>query len=82
MAGAENNMSADETSVMCICRTCPSWVECKEKVGYCHPKIGRSKCIKNENGCICGGCPVHSRMKYTSHYFCTRGTEQEQTKKK
>jgi hypothetical protein len=62
----------------CICRGCPSWVECDEKGGFCFPTIGKSSCIKEEKGCICGGCPVTAKMGLKHTYFCTRGSETDQ----
>ena len=55
----------------CICKGCPSYVLCKEKIGYC--VYGKSKCIKEEAGCICGNCPVYSKLKLNGGSFCTRG---------
>ncbi|WP_462272880.1 DUF2769 domain-containing protein [Methanohalophilus sp.] len=63
---------------MCICPSCPSWVECGEKGGYCLSTIGKSDCIKEESGCICGGCPVTEELGLTNGYYCTRGSEKEQ----
>ena len=64
-----------EVLKMCICRNCPSFIECGEKEAYCVQ--GRSKCIKEEKGCICGGCPVTMKMKLKHGYYCTRGSEKE-----
>jgi len=64
---------------MCICGECPSWVECGEKGGFCFPTIGKSGCIKEEKGCICGKCPVYSKMSLKNGYYCTRGSEKEQS---
>ena len=58
---------------MCVCRNCPSFKECKEKIAYC--VIGKSKCIKERNGCICGGCPVHAKLNLSSGYYCFSGKE-------
>ena len=66
---------------MCICRNCPSWVECGEQGAFCFPTIGKSKCIKDEKGCICGGCPVTKEMGLKHGYYCTRGSEKEQSGK-
>lgn len=63
---------------MCICGSCPSWVACDEKGGFCFPTIGKSNCITEENGCICGGCPVTEKMGLKNMYFCTKGSEKEQ----
>jgi hypothetical protein len=62
-----------ELEKKCICRTCPSFVDCKEKIAYC--LIGKSKCIKEMKGCICGGCPVHSELGLKSGYYCLKGKE-------
>lgn len=64
---------------LCICSTCPSWVECGEKGGFCFHTIGKSSCIKEEKGCICGGCPVFEKMSLANIYFCTKGSEKEQS---
>ena len=78
-------MSPEETQEMkkkvlaaCVCPTCPSWRECGEDGGYCFLDIGKSKCITEELGCICGGCPVAKMMELKNIYFCTQGSEQEQ----
>ncbi|MFP3946333.1 MAG: DUF2769 domain-containing protein [Archaeoglobaceae archaeon] len=63
---------------MCICNTCPSFVDCGEPGGFCFPTIGKSSCIKEEKGCICSNCPVYSKMELKNMYYCTRGSEKEQ----
>ncbi len=54
----------------CICKRCPTFVECaqKENIGYC--VTGKSKCIKKRSGCICWWCPVHKKLKLEWWYFC------------
>jgi hypothetical protein len=64
---------------LCICDSCPSWEECGEKGGYCLVMIGKSGCIKEERGCICGGCPVTDKLGLKHMYYCTRGSEKEQS---
>ncbi|MCK5661811.1 MAG: DUF2769 domain-containing protein, partial [Methanosarcinales archaeon] len=54
-------------------------VTCGEKGAYCFPTIGKSKCITEENGCICGGCPVTEKMGLKHIYYCTKGSEKEQS---
>ena len=39
-----DNQKADEVLGMCICMTCPSWVDCGEKGGYCL-FVGWEKCL-------------------------------------
>jgi hypothetical protein len=63
----------------CTCMSCPSWVECDEEGGFCFQTIGKSRCIKEEKGCICGGCPVYDKLELKHLYFCTKGSEQEQS---
>ena len=63
---------------MCTCSSCPSWVACDEKGGFCFPTIGKSKCITEEKGCICTNCPVYAKMDLKHGYFCTKGSEKEQ----
>jgi hypothetical protein len=61
----------------CICERCPTYVKCGPgEKAFCFHEIGKSKCIKQEKGCICGGCPVKRRMKLKNFYFCTKGSEQ------
>jgi len=40
--------------------------------------FGKSKCIKEEKGCVCGGCPVTMKMGLKHGYYCTKGSEKEQ----
>lgn len=61
---------------MCICRDCPSYVDCQEEIGYCFH--GKSGCIEEEKGCICLDCPVTAKMGLRHGYYCTRGSEMEQ----
>ncbi|MGC9514911.1 DUF2769 domain-containing protein [Methanocrinis sp.] len=64
---------------MCTCKSCPSFVECGEEGGFCFVTIGKSGCISEEKGCICGGCPVYEKMELSKMYYCLRGSEKEQT---
>lgn len=64
---------------MCVCGTCPSFIKCDEKGGFCFPIIGKSKCIKEEKGCLCGSCPVTKQMGLKHSYYCTRGSEKQQS---
>lgn len=56
----------------CICKKCPSYVECNEKAGFC--LIGKSNCIKEKKGCICPDCPVTKKMNLKWGYYCTDGS--------
>lgn len=63
---------------LCLCRDCPSFVECQEEIAYCLGTTGRSTCIREEQGCLCPGCPVLDREGFTHVYYCTRGSETAQ----
>ena len=63
---------------LCICKKCPSWIECNEDGGFCSNNIGKSKCILDKIGCICGGCSVYEKMELQHMYYCIRGSEKEQ----
>ena len=43
-------MDWDEAEKLCICRMCPSYFECGEKLPFCMWESGKSKCIKMEVG--------------------------------
>jgi hypothetical protein len=59
----------------CICKGCPSYVECNEKAGYC--LVGKSECIKEKKGCICPECPVTKKMNLKWGYYCLQGSAME-----
>lgn len=72
---------------MCTCAGCPSYKDCSQEggekeLGFCFPTIGKSNCITEEKGCICGECPVTEKMGLKNIYFCTKGSEMEQEKTK
>ncbi len=62
----------------CTCRSCPTWFDCDESVGYCAHTVGRSSCIEDEMACICKACPIYPEMELTEWYYCTRGSERDQ----
>ena len=63
---------------LCICSMCPSYVDCSEDIAYCLAPTGRSTCIRNENGCLCPGCPVLEQEGLQHVYYCIRGSETDQ----
>ncbi|PPD58555.1 DUF2769 domain-containing protein [Dehalogenimonas etheniformans] len=70
-------LNQNEAIKDCLCRMCPSYIECEEPVGFCvSPKP--SKCIDAEAGCLCLGCPWWVRNSLRHVYFCTRGAEATQ----
>lgn len=84
MAPKPKKSKADDEAVynLCLCPTCPSWEECGEKGGFCLESTGKSNCIMEERGCICSSCTVTKLKKWTHNYYCLRGSEKEQNKKK
>lgn len=72
-----NVLNRDEASGECLCKGCPSYFDCGEKIAYCVDDGGKSSCIKNRAGCVCPGCPVQAKMKYTDVYYCIDGSEKE-----
>ncbi|NYZ76973.1 DUF2769 domain-containing protein [Candidatus Micrarchaeota archaeon] len=81
MASRDSKVKKAEIFSLCLCPTCPSWVSCREKGGFCLPDVGRSKCIAEEKGCICGACRVTKMFALKHGYYCTRGSEKEQSGK-
>ncbi|MFX1464892.1 MAG: DUF2769 domain-containing protein [Promethearchaeota archaeon] len=63
---------------MCICKSCPTWVEGAEPIGFCNALIGKNPKITSDKGCICPTCPVFSKMSLTKDYYCIKGSEPEQ----
>lgn len=77
----KKEMSEKEVKEKCLCTSCPSYVDCKER-GFCRSSSSKSKCIKKEQGCLCPACPVEQAMGYTRVFYCTRGNDIEQSNKK
>jgi hypothetical protein len=66
-------MNQKEAEKLCLCKNCPSYVECKQ-LTFCFTDT--SKCIKEAKGCICPNCPVHKEMKFRGWYYCLEGKEE------
>ncbi|WP_135612842.1 DUF2769 domain-containing protein [Methanococcoides sp. AM1] len=49
-----------------------------ESGGYCFHTIGKCGFINEENGCICGVCPMTEKLGIKHGYYCIRGFEKEQ----
>ncbi|MBN2734322.1 MAG: DUF2769 domain-containing protein [Methanomicrobiaceae archaeon] len=71
-------MDRKKAQQMCLCKMCPSFVECSEEIAFCLESVGKSGCIKEENGCLCPGCPVLEEEGYQHVFYCTRGSETSQ----
>jgi hypothetical protein len=63
---------------LCICKMCPSFLECNEEIGFCLAASGKSACITEEKGCLCPGCPVLDEEGFQHAYYCTHGSEPDQ----
>ncbi|MBS1262971.1 MAG: hypothetical protein MAG715_00136 [Methanonatronarchaeales archaeon] len=75
----EVSESREKTLDLCTCPGCPTHLDGDWLVGYCFPTIGSSESISNEAGCICGNCPVYLENDLEHGYYCTRGSELEQS---
>lgn len=75
-------MDRKEATKMCMCRLCPTYIDCGEEIAFCLSTTGKSKCIKVEKGCLCPGCPVHDKMGFKYVYYCIRGNEKDQLTRK
>lgn len=71
-------MERSEAVKLCMCRMCPTYINCKEEISFCMAVPSKSTCIKNEAGCLCPGCPVQEQEGFMHVYYCIRGNEQEQ----
>lgn len=60
----------------CICRMCPSYVNCGEPLAYCLPEWDTSKCITTKAGCVCPGCPVYEEKGFSKAYYCLPGNKE------
>jgi hypothetical protein len=63
---------------LCLCGMCPTYVDCREEIAWCLAPTGKSACIKDEQGCLCPGCPVLDAEGFQHVYYCTRGSETDQ----
>jgi hypothetical protein len=72
-------MDTDAAIEMCICPACPSYGDCQDRKAFC--ATGKSKCIRDEKGCICAGCPVFPELGLSGQYYCIRGAAPPKGKK-
>jgi hypothetical protein len=69
----------EQAQEICICPECPTYVACEgENPAFCLYEEGKSSCITEQRGCICGGCPVHAKEGFLYGYYCTSGSEAAQ----
>jgi hypothetical protein len=68
---------------VCICGNCPTCLGLGEEgdyIVYCFPTREKSKKIKDAANCVRESCRVYEEMDFTTHFSCTRGTEEQQRK--
>ncbi len=73
-------MDRKEAIGLCLCRLCPSFVDCNEEIAFCLADKGTSGCIRTEQGCLCPGCPVQEKENFQHVYYCIRGNERDQSR--
>lgn len=74
----QKSLDMKKLTSMCTCGGCPSYKGTGETaLLFCYTT--KSKKIRKEKGCVCGGCPVTKQMGLKYMYYCTRGTEKEQS---
>jgi hypothetical protein len=73
-------MDRNEATGLCICRMCPSYLDCNEDIAFCLAAGGASGCITKEQGCLCPGCPVQEQENFQHVYYCIRGSERVQSR--
>jgi len=62
------------------CGECPTHAGTGEKeLAFCIN--GKSKIIKEENGCLCSACPINERLLLRWQYYCMKGSGKEQSLK-
>jgi len=59
------------------CGECPTYAGTGGKeLGFC--VTGKSKVVKEANGCLCAACPVTGDLSLRWQYYCIRGSGSEQ----
>ncbi len=79
LSEAERSAKMGEAARICrdFCGECPSYTGTGETaLLFC--ANGKSEKIKEEKGCLCGGCPVQKNMALRWNYYCTKGSGREQ----
>jgi len=74
------SMEPGQVQEICICEACPTYAGGDKPIGYC--VTGKSRKITSEVSCICTGCPAYAALRLSRMFYCTRGTEPAQKKKK
>ena len=63
--------NTDENAKQCHCPDCPTYNDCmttRDEHLFC--SRGDTKCNLDEEGCICGECPVWEEYGIKSFYYC------------
>lgn len=61
----------EENTTRCLCPGCPTYNKCmksRDQRLFC--SRGNTKCNLDEEGCICGECPVWKEYMIKSFYYC------------
>lgn len=66
----------------CICRSCPTYFDCEEKLAFCLYDEGASDCIVVNRGCICPSCSVYMAAGFEFDLYCIAGSEKAQNDSK
>lgn len=66
----------------CICRSCPTYFDCEEKLAFCLYDTRASNCIVVNRGCICPGCSVYVAAGFELDLYCIAGSEKTQSDSK
>lgn len=80
--GKGDSIDRTHAESLCICRSCPTYFDCGEKLAFCLYETGASKCIAVERGCTCPGCPVYETAGFKLDLYCIAGSEKAQNDSK
>jgi len=78
MTPEEHRKKQEYVVSKCKCKSCPTYVEGDDTIGYCFPMIGTSKNIKWEKDCICTSCDIWKEYALEHTHYCTRCSELSQ----
>ena len=85
LTSEEREMVVEKRKEQCICDICPTFKECKRKMGetggpegFAFCTLGASACIEAEVECLCSTCPLSREMGLAFSFYCTRGSETQQ----
>ncbi|MBN1194841.1 MAG: DUF2769 domain-containing protein [Methanomicrobiaceae archaeon] len=74
----EKKLILEKRQKQCLCRQCPTYMECSGEEASVFCTIGKSNCITREIECLCPTCPFAAEFGLKNTFFCTRGSEKQQ----